>query len=345
MSKDASKSASTLAGPAEGSEPVHSPVKNLKSGDRLSQFFQIVSIETRKTRTGSDFVDLVLGDATGSIPGRLWSQTIRKWGREFQAGEFVKVVGQVESYRDQNQIIVEKIRKAASTELEDTSLLTRRPPESPRVLYEELEGYAQSIGHPQVCDLVATILKENSEALVTFPAAKMVHHAYEGGLIEHLVSVTRKVVALAEGDLTINRDLAVAGAILHDIGKVQELRAVGRSRTVDGRLLGHVMLGFDILNQTGRDKGYEDEPWFIELQHILLSHHGQEEFGAPVRPATREALLVHFIDMLDSKMKILDEALTSVDSEGFSSYNKWLEGRAYAGYQSLAEKERCYGDT
>lgn len=345
MIKDESGSASTAADPIEGpAGPTHSPVKNLKPGDRLSQFFQIVSIETRKTRTGSDFVDLVLGDATGSISGRLWSQAIRKWGKEFEAGEFVKVVGQVESYRDQNQIIVEKIRKAASTELGDTRLLARRSSESPPVLYEELMGYAESIDHAQISDLVTTILRENAEALLTFPAAKMVHHAYEGGLVEHVVSVTRKVIALAAGDSRINRDVAVAGAILHDIGKVQELKAVGRSRTVDGRLLGHVMLGFDILNQTARDKGHMDEPWFLELQHIVLSHHGQEEFGAPVRPATREAFVVHFVDMLDSKLKILDEALTSVDSEGFSSYNKWLEGRAYAGYQSLADKENYHGD-
>jgi 3'-5' exoribonuclease len=104
------------------------------------------------------------------------------------------------------------------------------------------------------------------------------------------------------------------------------------------------MLGFDILNKVGREKDCVDEPWFMEIQHIVLSHHGQEEYGAPVRPATREALIVHHVDLLDSRLKILDEALASVDVEGFSSYNKWLEGRAYAGCQSPAKEDKENGD-
>ncbi|MDQ1240235.1 MAG: hypothetical protein QG577_2421 [Thermodesulfobacteriota bacterium] len=323
---------------------VHVSVRNLKPGDKLSQFFQVLSIESRKTRSGDDFVNLIVGDETGSISARLWSQTIRRWGKEFPAGEFVKLEGRVESYKDQHQIVVEKIRKAAEGELSDLKFLTRRPVECPDDLYGELMRYGQSISDEWISDLVVTVLTENAEALTTFPAAKMVHHAYQGGLIEHLVSVTRKVIGLADADPKTKRDLAVAGAILHDIGKIQELKPVGQARTAAGRLLGHVMLGFDILNKVGSEKGCVDEPWFMELQHIVLSHHGQEEYGAPVRPATREALIVHHVDLLDSRLKILDEALASVDGEGFSSYNKWLEGRAYAGYQSPAKEDKENGN-
>jgi len=189
-----------------------------------------------------------------------------------------------------------------------------------------------------LAELVGTILDLNEDALKTYPAAQIIHHAYRGGLIEHIAAVVKKVEAIIQVEKNINRSIALAGAILHDIGKIREIHPSGQGRTPEGRLIGHVMLGVSLVRETALEKGFLDLPWLREVEHIILSHHGESQFGAPVKPLTREALLVHHIDNLDAKLKIIDEALESVDADGFTTYNKWLEGRAFAG-TPLADEE------
>jgi 3'-5' exoribonuclease len=172
----------------------------------------------------------------------------------------------------------------------------------------------------------------------------MIHHAYQGGLIEHVAAVIKKVEAILQVEKGINRNIAIAGAILHDIGKTAELTPRGQGRTLEGRLIGHVILGVELIRDAATKLGCADQPWMRELEHIVLSHHGETQFGAPVRPLTREAILIHFIDNLDAKLKIVDEALESADTDGFSPYNKWLEGRAFAGSRLLAEENDDVGD-
>lgn len=314
-------------------------VRDLKAGDVVQQYFEMRSKEIRKTRSGQDYLDLTLGDATSTIAGKMWSDTIRKWGSEFNPGDLVKVEGRVEVYRDRNQLIVEKIRRADVSEIQDPSLIIKTSPYDPDVLMKELLRISRTLAPPKLAELTEHILLSNEEALKSFPAAKMIHHAYRGGLLEHIVSVTRKVEAILQLEPKTNRSLAIAGAILHDIGKVRELSPAGKGRTFEGRLIGHVILGTDLLRDAALEKGIQDQPWLRELEHILLSHHGESQFGAPVKPLTREALVVHFIDNLDSKLKIIDEALESVDSDGFTPYNKWLEGRAFGGTEILPQEE------
>jgi 3'-5' exoribonuclease len=324
---------------------LHIIVKDLKPGDTIVQFFQLRSIETRKTRSGQDFLDMLLGDATGTVPGKMWSDAIRKWGREFDAGDFVKIEGRVEIYKELNQIIVDKIRRVELSEVPNPGILSRTGPQSPEALLDELKRYAQTLEPPELAELLGGILEENSDALMICPAAKIIHHAYKGGLVEHVVTVTRKVETILSVEPKVDRNLAIAGAILHDIGKVRELTPKGQGRTPEGRLIGHVILGMDLVRDAALQRGLADAPWLKELQHIILSHHGETQFGAPVRPLTREALLVHFIDNLDSRLKIMDEALESTDTQGFTTYNKWLEGRAFAGYQCLSKEDSNVGDS
>jgi 3'-5' exoribonuclease len=314
-------------------------IKDLKAGDTVLHYFEIRSKDARKTRSGQDYVDLLLGDATGGIPAKIWPEAIRKWGSDYAPGDIVKVEGRVDSYRDRNQIVVDKIRKADISEVPDLSRVVKTTPHDTSALMDELRQIARTLEPPALTELVDDILVQNEDRLRTYPAAKMIHHAYQGGLIEHMVTVTRKVVAILQLEPSLNRSIAIAGAILHDIGKIQELRPETAGRTLEGRLIGHVILGVELVKATAARQGIGDEPWVYELEHVLLSHHGDPQFGAPVRPLTREALLVHFIDNLDSKLKIMEEALESADSDGFTQYNKWLEGRAYIGSSSQAEEK------
>lgn len=329
---------------AEGTLGLHICVKDLKPGNTVVQFFQVRSKDVRKTRAGQEYLDLTLGDATGKIPAKMWSDAIRKWGQEFNPGDFVKVEARVDTFRDQVQLVLEKIRRADSAEVPDLGALVKTSPFDTDQLFDELMNMAGGLNPPELGRLVQDVLQRNKEAVKTYPAAFMVHHAYQGGLIEHMVTVTRKVEALVDLDKSINRNIALAGAILHDIGKLKELGGSGQARTLEGRLVGHLVIGIDMIRETARNQGILESPWLRDLEHIVLSHHGEIQFGSPVRPLTREALLVHFVDNLDSKLKIMEEALESADEEGFSPYNRWLEGKAYAGSLSPAKEEEDVGD-
>jgi len=306
-------------------------VKDLKEGDNLLQYFHLRSKDLRKTRSGQDYLELTVGDATGTISGKMWSDAVRKWGHDFTPGDFIKIEGRVETYRDRYQIVVEKIRRADPSEIPDLSILIRSSQCDPHALLMELKETAATLQPPALGELVVHILEQHSSALKDYPAARMVHHAYKGGLIEHISTVVRKIEAILQVEKNINRGVAIAGAILHDIGKIVELTPSSQGRTLEGRLIGNVILGVRLIREAAVEKGVAETPWLTEIEHIILSHHGETQFGAPVRPMTREAMVVHFIDNLDSKLKIVEEALEAADSEGFSPYNRWLEGRAFAG--------------
>lgn len=314
-------------------------VKDLKPGDTVLQFFQLKSRDVRKTRSGQDYLDLGLSDSTGTISAKMWADAIRKWGQDFNPGDFLKVGGRIETYRDRCQLVVEKIRRCDVSEVPDPESLIRSTPCDPEVLFKDLRSVADSLTPMELGDLVVTILDRHADAFKTFPAAQMIHHAYRGGLIEHVMSVVRKAEAILQIEKHINRSIALAGAILHDIGKLREMDPAGSGRTPEGRLIGHVILGLNLVRETALEKGLADRPWLREVEHIILSHHGETEFGAPVKPLTREALLVHHLDNLDAKLKIIDEALESADADGFTPYNKWLEGRAYAGSITRAQED------
>lgn len=319
-------------------------VKDLKPGDTILQFLELKSKALRKTKSGQDYLDLSLGDATGTISCKVWSDTIRKWGHDYESGDFVKVEGRIEAYKDHVQLVVDRIRRADTSEIPDLSAVVRSSKQDPDALFDELRHMVRGLVPPALADLVGAVLDENAEAFKTYPAARMIHHAYRGGLIEHVAAVIRKVEAVLQVEPTLNRNLALAGALLHDIGKTVELAPQGQGRTPEGRLIGHVILGVELIRDAAIKLGCADQPWLWELEHIVLSHHGETQFGAPVKPLTREAVLVHFIDNLDAKLKILDEALESADADGFSPYNKWLEGRAFAGSGFFAQEEDNVGD-
>jgi len=326
------------------SQPTAIRVKDLKPGDSILQFLELKSKTTRKTRSGQDYLDLTLGDATGTISCKVWSDAIRKWGHDYESGDFVKVEGRAEAYKDRVQLIVERIRKADPSEIPELATLVRRTKEDPDALLEELRAIARGFEPSELALLVQDILDRHADELKTCPAARMIHHAYSGGLIEHVAAVIKKTQAVLEVEPTINSSIALAGAILHDIGKTVELKPRGQGRTPDGRLIGHVILGVELIRDSAARLGCSDSPWLREVEHIVLSHHGETQFGSPVKPLTREAILVHFIDNLDAKLKIVDEALEATDADGFSPYNKWLEGRAFAGSRFLSEEDDHVGD-
>jgi 3'-5' exoribonuclease len=219
----------------------------------------------------------------------------------------------------------------------DPELLHAATPHDRGELWQELWGLAESI-EPPIQLLVLRLLAKYQEEIMAGPAARKYHHPYLGGLLEHTWSVARHARQSLEVYADLNSDLVLAGAILHDLGKIKELaNPQAPERTAPGQLLGHIVLGWEMVREEARALDFPDPDLLLQLEHIVLSHHGALEFGSPVVPKTREALLVYFLDDLDAKMKMMAQHLQGDTGEGeFTGYLRVLQRELYKGRENPA---------
>jgi 3'-5' exoribonuclease len=269
----------------------------------ITGYFAVALRQDRSKRDGARYFALTLNDRTGQIEARMWETDD---AGEFASGDVVKVRGQVCRYKEFLQLNIEKIRKANPGEFDLGDYVPRTERDIDE-LWAELNGYVESFTDPHLKALLRSFLDdpEVAAALREAPAAKSMHHAWIGGLLEHIVSL------LGIGDLAakhygVHRDLLLTGVVLHDIGKLQELRwGTSFDYTVEGQLLGHIAIGVSLI-----DRRIEAIPGFppglrVLVQHLVLSHHGKYEFGSPKLPMTPEAVLLHYLDDMDAKMQTL----------------------------------------
>jgi 3'-5' exoribonuclease len=308
----------------------HQFIRDLQAGQKIKQFFLIKKKERRRTRTGKDYLDLLLADRTGTVAGKIWGELLPALDPLFAAGEFAAVSGRVESFQDELQLTVERIKGVGRFSPEQLAAAAFDPdplvPASPfdaHSLWAELRGWAeQDIVHPGLRTLTLGLLDKHREAWLTWPAAKQYHHAYKGGLLEHshrLVRLARQVLEVLPD---LDRSLVLAGALLHDIGKIREIDGfLAAQSSLEGQLLGHIALGWELVREAARDIRWDDPRIPLHLEHILLSHHGQLEFGSPVLPQTPEALLVHTLDDLEGKLKMIGGALDQ--DRGEADFTDW----------------------
>jgi len=285
---------------------VNEPIARWEAGDQVQGFALLARKERRQDRTGKDYLDMELSDASGSISGKVWSGSPAIDG-DYEAHDFIAFTGLVKSYRDQLQISVEKCRRAGDADREygfDETKLIPSSPEDIGDLWNRLEAiYPATIERPVLRRLVEETLAVHGGALREHPAAKVMHHAYLGGLLEHTVSMAELALKAADHYPELDRDLLLVGVLFHDLGKTVELGAMpANDYTLPGRLVGHVVIGRDLVRD--RCAAIPDFPEDLELhlEHLVLSHQGKREYGAAVEPMTVEALVLHFIDDLDSKI-------------------------------------------
>ena len=318
----------------------HQLISHLKEGDAVQQFFLVRQAESRTDKTGKPFLSLVLGDKSGTVVARVWSDILKKYPGPFAVGDFVGVKGQVESYKQELQINVKYLETEASIRSRggdlsafDPELLCQATPYDREALWQELWQLAETQIRPPLAPLVLRVLDRYREEFLVCPAARLYHHPYLGGLLEHTWFVTRHALASLTIYPDLNRDLVLAGAILHDLGKVKELaNPQAPEATLPGRLLGHVVLGWDMVRTEAQALNFSDPTLLLQLEHIILSHHGSMEFGSPILPKTREALLVNFLDDLDAKLKMMSQHLEADTGEGdFTSYHRVLQRDLYKG--------------
>ena len=316
----------------------HQFIVDLKPGSQIQQYFVIRQVEELSTKDGDPYLRLMLGDKSGLIPANLWSNILQECPGPFQVGDYIGAVGQVRAFRGALELKIQRILtteqiRAIKGELKDfdASLLHAASEYHPEQMWQELLALVDEVLTPPLQDLVLNLLHRHAEAWQMHPAARMNHHAYLGGLLEHTWFVTRLALQAAGLYPDINRQLVVAGAILHDLGKLKELsRPHAPEYTIPGQLLGHIVLGWEMIRQEAANLDFPDPNLLLQLEHIIITHHGQRDFGSPVVPKTREAMVVYFADDLDAKLKIMEQHLKADNSSGdFTPYLRLLQRELY----------------
>lgn len=297
------------------------PIAAWQAGDTVQGFALLRRKDVRQDKVGRDYLDLELADASGSITAKAWSDSAAL-AAEFAAFDFVKFRGQVQSYRDQLQLKVDNCRRAMEADRADgfdEGLLVPTTPEDIDSLWSTLTGTLDSqLRRPEAKRLARETLAVYGERLRVHPAAKAIHHAYRGGLLEHTTSMLGLAVRISDHYPDLDRDLLLLGVLFHDLGKLEELGAMPRNDyTPAGRLVGHIVLGRDLVRErTAAIDGFPEE-LRLQLEHLVLSHQGRFEFGSPVQPMTPEAIALHAIDDLDSKLVVLRDLRSRALAPGF----------------------------
>ena len=287
-------------------------VSDLTSEQNITTFLLVCEKEVRSTKEGKPYLRLELGDRSGTIEARMWDQ-FEVATKEVEREDIVKVQGRVEIYRGKPQFAVQQMRKAKPEEIDLADFLPATK-EDVEKLFKQLLAEAESIKNPWLKKLNTEILNDPkiSVRYKRAPAAKVMHHAYLGGLLEHVVGLCGLAHQIAEHYPELDLDLLLTAAILHDVGKLDELcydRAIGY--TSEGQLLGHIVMEIEtVANAINKIDGFPPALKTV-VQHLLISHHGQYEFGSPKLPMIREALVFHYMDDLDSKLAAVRAALAA----------------------------------
>ena len=308
-------------------------IKDIHAGDVVNDSFLAFEKNMAVTVKGNSYLNLRLRDKTGDIDGRVWDNAEALNG-SFKRGDVIFIKARATSYRDITQLTITDIAVLDDDAVNPVDYL----PESRSnrdEMFAALKEIAASVENPFLRTLLDGFPEDQdiARAFRTAAAAKGFHHSYIGGLLEHTLSVTRVLDAIAGFYPQADRDLLLTGGILHDIGKITELSFTKIiDYTDEGRLIGHIVLGIELLNR--KIAGIEGFPenLAMKLRHIMVSHHGELEFGSPKRPKTLEALLVNYVDDLDAKANAFREFMNDADDDSdWTPYHRLLERFLYKG--------------
>ena len=287
-------------------------------GKGFDSFFLVLAKQQRTTKQNKPYLSLTLGDKKGQIEGRVWELGDPRIARDFERGDIVKVRGSVSRYDDRAQVKVDQLRKALDGEADKMDMLPATTCDV-AVLWTALEAVVASVTNPDLKRLLEALLDDPAiaQAYRLAPAARQLHHAWLGGLLEHVVSLLGLADRVASHYPMLDRDLLVTGVILHDIGKIRELSwDTGFDYTVEGVLLGHIQMGVDLAEKTIAGLPRFPDRLRTLVLHMILSHHGKLEFGSPKLPMIPEALVLNFVDDLDAKMQAMASEFERSAREG-----------------------------
>lgn len=305
-------------------------IEALREGERIQEIYLCKQKNVAMTKTGKEYENVILQDKTGSLDAKIWDP--RSMGiDDFDALDYVEVSGDVTVFNGQTQLSIKRARKAKEGEYDPSDYL----PVSDKNLddmFNELLGFISKVENTYYKQLLSKLFIENQEFAKAFKnhsAAKSVHHGFIGGLLEHTVSVTRLCEFYTKQYPMLNKDLLITAAICHDIGKVYELSDFPSNEYTDaGQLLGHIVMGSEMLSKIIATIPDFPTKQANELKHCILAHHGELEYGSPKKPALIEAVALNFADNTDAKMETVMEIFksnTTATSDQWLGYNRFLE--------------------
>ena len=312
----------------------------LKDGDSIEGIFLVRSKQVSTSRTGNLFISITLGNKNGELDGKIWDEA-EEMGKRFNKDDFIKIRGRITSYQGARQVNIKSLERVED-DMVDVSLFIPASKRDIEEMVSELRSEIDRINNPHLKGLLSAF-SDDPEFMALFkkaPAAKGVHHVYIGGLLEHTLELVMLCRDIIRHYPDADADLLVTGAILHDAGKVYEL---GYKRSIDytdeGRLIGHILLGFRLVEEKIRMLEGFPKDLAMLLEHIIISHQGRYEWGSPKRPKTLEALILHYLDEMNAKIKSFRETFerekidteNTEDQTGWSSYNRIFERFLYNG--------------
>lgn len=304
-------------------------IAQLTEGERINEIYLCRKKQSALTKAGKPYESLMLQDKTGTLDAKIWDPGSLGID-DFDELDYIAVTGDVTSFQGAYQLNIKRLRKAQQGEYLPEDYLPCSDKDVD-LMYEELLGFIQSVRAPYLRQLLESFFVQEEGFAKKFKfhsAAKSVHHGFVGGLLEHTLGVTKNCDYFAQAYPMLDRDLLITAAIFHDIGKLSELSAFPRNDYTDeGQLLGHIMIGAQMVSDRIRTIAGFPETKARELLHCILSHHGELEFGSPKKPALMEALALSFADNVDAKMETMKEALSGVGPANlqWQGYNRMLE--------------------
>lgn len=304
-------------------------IKDFKSGEIVQGFFYIRESEAKQTTTNNKYMNFTFSDNTGDINAKLWDAAPDN-PRLFPAGVIVKARGTVVEWQGQLQFKLELIRRTNESDSYNIADYIPSAPEKGENMYAFVEATLGEMQDREMADFVTAVLNRYKDKLMHFPAAKKNHHAVRDGLLYHTTTMLKAAKALVNVYDFLNKDLLYAGVILHDIGKMEEMDAselgLVNDYTAGGKLLGHLIQGITVIADVAKETGFNSEKLMV-LQHLILSHHYEPEYGSPKYPMLPEGEMLHYLDVMDARMYDMKKVSESCEPGEFSEKIRSLENR------------------
>ncbi len=308
--------------------------KDIGNNGLVEGFAVIKQCDKKMAKNGNSYLDLVLSDKDGEIFAKLWDYNESAHGK-YETDMFVKVRGAISQYNGHDQLRIERIRPVIESDNVDVSDFVKSADYSGEDMYNHLISLVNAFKDADLKKIVIYLLEENKEKILYFPAAFRLHHAIRCGLLMHTASIVKLCESVCKVYPFVNRELLISGAILHDIAKTIEFEVketgIASGYTVEGNLIGHLVMGAMMVKEAGQKLGIDKEKSML-LQHMIISHHGEPEFGAAVRPLFLEAELLSQLDSMDAKIYEIMEAVSGIEKGEFTNRLWALDDRKFYKY-------------
>ena len=300
-------------------------VQDLLEGMRINQVFLCKQKQSGVSKTGKNYYSLKLRDKTGEVDAKIWS--LNNAIEHFEVNDFVMVDGEVRSFNNAPQVSINRIRRAKEGEYDEAEYMPASAIPVDK-MYAELMDLRSKVENPHLKRLLEAFFVEDQDFIRTFKAhsaAKSVHHNFLGGLLQHTLRVTQLCYFFCKQYPMLNKDLLLTAAMFHDIGKTRELSEFpDNDYTDEGQLLGHIVIGYEMVKKKIDEIGGFPKKLETELLHCILAHQGQLEYGSPKKPSIMEALALYYADDTDAKLEIMIEEFQNSNSTGFLGLNRFL---------------------